>query len=238
MSRLRPFQVASDLSRDLLQLVITHRNMEKLPIWNIYNSPTGSDDAGRGLSYLFGCSGSPFYVGGDFNLRHPLWDSSVSYAQRTCTDLINWYENKGLKLLNPTETPTHNRGGTLDLVFCSDNSAKCEVRPDLNTSSDHETLLTSLRWSALPHGATKLRYSALDNDLFLRLLNSHHDSVPISAQEDLETEACNIVEIIRTALLGACPRKGRRKYGTPWWSDECRYAAHSYRRARREGNAN
>ncbi|KAI0994911.1 hypothetical protein K3495_g13269, partial [Podosphaera aphanis] len=85
---------------------------------------------------------------------------------------------------------------------------------------------------------TKLRYSALDNDLFLRLLNSHHDSVPISAQEDLETEASNIVEIIRTALLGACPRKSRRKYGTPWWNDECRYAAHSYRRARREGNAN
>ncbi|KAI0999197.1 hypothetical protein K3495_g8999 [Podosphaera aphanis] len=142
-----------------------------------------------------------------------------------------------LKLLNPTDTPTHNQGGTLDLAFCSDNSARCEARLDLNTSSDHETLVTSLRWNAQPHGATKLRYTALDNDLFLQLLSSRQHSTPTLSQDDLETEASNIIETIRTALLGACPRKCPRNYGTSWWNDKCWYAAHSYRRAHRESNA-
>ena len=71
-SGLRPFQVASDLSKDIVQTVITCGNNRKFPIWNIYNAPTGSVDAGVGLSTLLHCTETPFFIGGDFNLRHPL----------------------------------------------------------------------------------------------------------------------------------------------------------------------
>ena len=199
--------------------------------------PQGQTMLGGGLTSLLSCTDIPFFVGGDFNLRHPLWDSSFLYAQRSCSDLIDWYESRGFKLLNPTETPTHNRGGTLDLAFCSDNSAKCEVCLDLHSTSDHETLVTTLHWTTQNKGVNKLQYRSLDNKLFVQLLGTSYPSVPILSQDDLETEANNIVVTLRTALSGACPRKRARKYGTPWWNDECRFAAHSYRRARREGPA-
>ncbi|KAI1000613.1 hypothetical protein K3495_g7583 [Podosphaera aphanis] len=221
------------MSRDVVKTIITCEN-RRLPIWNINNTPTGSDGAGGELTSLLSCIDISFFVGGDFNLRHPLWDSSVLYARRSCSDLIDWYESRGLKLLNPTETPTHNRGGTLDLAFCSDNNAKCEVCLDLHSISDRETLVTTLSWTTQNKGVNKLQYRSLDNKLFVQLLGTSHPSVPILSQDDLEIEASNIVETLRTALSGACPRKRARRYGTPWWNDEYRSAAHSYRRARRE----
>lgn len=129
----------------------------------------------------------PFFIGGDFNLRHPLWDSSVSHRQRSCSNFIDWYDSKGLKLLNPTDTSTHVCDGTLDLALCLDNCVKCEIRSDLHTTSDHETLITNIRRARNTQGLAKLHYKALDKDIFLRLLgNSTH--VPlISTEDDLVT---------------------------------------------------
>ena len=143
-ARLKPFQTCADYSRDMIQISITSRNNLKAPIWNVYNAPVGSEEAGEGLSKLLSCTENPFFVGGDLNLRHPLWDSKVEYSRTTCDSLIEWYGSKCLKLLNPTKTPTHNRGGTLDLAFCTDERANYEIRTDPHTTSDHETLVSSL----------------------------------------------------------------------------------------------
>ncbi|POS86839.1 hypothetical protein EPUL_001010 [Erysiphe pulchra] len=67
-SGLRPFQVASDLSKDIVQIVITCGNHKKFSICNIYNAPTGLVDAGVGLSTLLDCTEIHFFIGGDFNL--------------------------------------------------------------------------------------------------------------------------------------------------------------------------
>ncbi|POS81799.1 hypothetical protein EPUL_006838, partial [Erysiphe pulchra] len=234
-SGLKPFQVASDLSRDLIKLVITCGNYTTLPIWNIYNAPTGSIEAGVGLSTLLDCTDTPFFIGGDFNLRHPLWDSKVSHVQRSCSDFIDWYDSKGLKLLNPTDVPTHDRGSTLDLALCLDINATCEIRTELHTTSDHETLVTTLRCSRNTRSFNKLRYDSLDKDLFLQLLGKDVSLPLLSSKDDVEIETNSIIELIHTALVGACPRKKSRNYGSPWWSVECRMAANSYRRARRQG---
>lgn len=118
--------MASDLSKDIVQIIISCGNNKKIPFWNIYNAPTGSNNAGESLSTLLRCIDIPYFVCGDFNLRHPSWDSSTSSISSSSSDLIDWYENKGLKLLNPMGIPTHNRGGTIDLAFCLDESARCE----------------------------------------------------------------------------------------------------------------
>lgn len=235
-SGLRPFQVASDLSRDIVQTVITCGN-KIFPIWNVYNAPVGSVDAGVGLSTLLNCTDTPFFIGGDFNLRHPLWDSSASQAQRSCSNFIDWYDNKGLILLNPTNVPTHDRGGTLDLALCLDTNSKCEIRTDLHTTSDHETLVTTIRWMRSYRNLGRLRYNAIDEDLFRRLLGNRHSVPSLMSKDDLEDETENIIETIRTALGGACPRKRPRNYGTPWWNDDCRLAANLFRRARRQGHS-
>ena len=114
--------------------------------------------AGEGLSTILSCLGTPCFVGGDFNLRHPMWDSSATSNLRPCTDLIDWYERKGLKLLNPIGVPTHNRGGTIDLAFCLEDSANCEIRPDLHSTSDHETIVTTICWDFSSKKQAKLRY--------------------------------------------------------------------------------
>ncbi|RKF61981.1 hypothetical protein GcC1_151012, partial [Golovinomyces cichoracearum] len=113
-------------------------------IWNIYNAPLGSEEAGNGLTSLINSNNTPFFIGGDFNLRNPLWDLNVDHPYAASQALIDWYSSRGHKLLNPTETPTHNRGGTLDLAFSTNSRARCEIRPDQHTTSDHETLDSTL----------------------------------------------------------------------------------------------
>lgn len=36
-------------------------------------TPIGLDEAGHDLNLLLNCTKRSFYVGGDFNLRYPLW---------------------------------------------------------------------------------------------------------------------------------------------------------------------
>ncbi|KAI0992520.1 hypothetical protein K3495_g15665 [Podosphaera aphanis] len=187
-AKLRPFQVAADSSRDIVQILVTLGNNAKLPIWNIYNAPTGSEGAGEGLSVLLSGTDSPYFAGGDFNLRHPLWDSKFTESRSSCTKLIDWYGCKGLRLLNPTNTPTHNRGGTLDLAFCTDESATCEIRTDLHTTSDHETLVSTLCWDRRITSDSKLQYKALDSELFLKLLGNNQSFTAIRSLEVLRAK--------------------------------------------------
>lgn len=90
---LKQYQVTSDFSRDIVQIVISRGDNKKIPIWNVYNTPTDSNGAGEGLSTLLGCTDTPCFVGEDFNLRHPSWDSSTTFTLSSCSNLIEWYEN-------------------------------------------------------------------------------------------------------------------------------------------------
>ncbi|KAI1002252.1 hypothetical protein K3495_g5948 [Podosphaera aphanis] len=179
-ARFKPFQLAADSSRDLVQIALTLGTNTIMPIWNVYNAPKGCDGAGEGLSKLISCTSSTFFVGGDFNLRHPAWDSIATDSRASCEALIDWYRSKGFMLLNPTQTPTHNCGGLLNLAFCANKNASCEVRADLNTTSHHETLVSSLCLNWKSPRESNFRYKAIDNDLFLILLGNTH-ALPIIA---------------------------------------------------------
>lgn len=108
-------------------------------------------------------------------------------------------------LLNPTQTPTHNREGTLDLAFCVDKKASCEVRADLPTTYDHETLVSCLylNWKAVRE--SKLWYKAIETDLFQKLSSNFHFLPTIASQEELEIEATDVIESLHVALTGSCP---------------------------------
>ncbi|POS84925.1 hypothetical protein EPUL_003509 [Erysiphe pulchra] len=211
--------------------MVTCVNNRRLPIWNVYNAPAGPVDAKMGLSAPTSCPDMPFFVGGDFNLRHPLWDSSVFQAYSSCSDLIDWYDKKGLGLLNPIETSTHNCGGKLVLSFCSENSTVCEICLESQTTSDYGTLVTSINSTRHNQNTGKLCYKDLDNELFLRLLGNNHHHIPLPWLEDLEFETNTIIELMSTVLIGGCPRKGCLNLSSPWWNDDCRFALDSYRRA-------
>lgn len=97
--------------------------------------------------------------------------------------------------------PTCNCGGTIDLAFCLEYSAKCEIRPDLHTTSDHETLVTIMRWDFRVNKEAELRYKELDTENFLGLLGNDQQPSAISSRKDLETEAKTIIETVHAALV-------------------------------------
>ncbi|KAI0995375.1 hypothetical protein K3495_g12807 [Podosphaera aphanis] len=170
---------------------------------------------------------SPDFVGGDFNLRHPAWDSYSSNNSTEAAALLDWAREKDLCLLNPTDVPTHNRGGTLDLAFSTLVGAKCEIAPELHTTSDHETLVSTIPLQGDLNKCTmeRLRYGSINEDLFKAFLGECQDLPTIRTAADIETEAEYITQTIHTALQVACPRtKGTFRRST-WWNEECRTAS-------------
>ncbi|POS82279.1 hypothetical protein EPUL_005519 [Erysiphe pulchra] len=189
-------------------------------MWNVYNAPINSIGAGECLKLLLETS---VIVAGDFNLRHPMWDSFTTFTSQETTALIDWAREKDLSLLNPTDVSTHNRGGTLDFAFCSLVKAKCEITLDLHTTSDNETLVTTIPL----------------NDLFLKILGYRQESSSIQTEEEAEIEAENIVKTIHTALLAACSRantsfRSRQSIRMGHVKNEKRDLRNAVRRAKKE----
>lgn len=212
------------------------RDHRRAPIWNIYNAPVGADKAGSGLDLSLKSSNRPFYVEGDFNLQHPLWDMTNSSPRAACQELINRYGSLDLIFLNPRNSPTHNRGGTIDLFFSIDENTRCEIRKYLYTTSDHETLLPTARMGKLEKSKVKLRHKDLD-DLFIQLLGSFRTAPRLSSATELELEASLLIQDIQNALIGNCPRIRPQIGGTPWWNSDCQRVVLAYRRVHRCGPA-
>ncbi|OJD23430.1 hypothetical protein ACJ73_05213 [Blastomyces percursus] len=120
---LTPVQTLTDISRDLLYPGQGLRDFLHLPI-----------DSNPAIGPCLGL--------GDFNIRHADWDSTTGHRSQDGEDLLNLTLSQGLQLLNPADSPTHQKGGTLDLSFCLAN-ATCRIAPELHSTSDHETLLYS-----------------------------------------------------------------------------------------------
>ncbi|POS87409.1 hypothetical protein EPUL_001148, partial [Erysiphe pulchra] len=204
----------------------------------VYNAPINSIGAGECMKLLLETSESPNFVASDFKLRHPMWDLFTTSTSQETTALIDWEREKDLSLLNPTDVSTHNRGGTLDLAFCFLVGAKCEIPLDLHTTSDHETLVTTipLNGELIPDNIGRLRFNSVDKDLFLKILGHRKESSSIQTEEEAEIEAEDILKTIHTALLAACTRANSKCRGTAFWNTECWEATFRYRQARRMGH--
>ncbi|POS81852.1 hypothetical protein EPUL_006811 [Erysiphe pulchra] len=227
---LNPYQTAIDISSDCVQIAISGGRGRRLGVWNIYNAPINSIGAGECFKLLLETSESPDFVAGDFNLRHPMWDSFTTSTSQETTALIDWAREKDLSLLNPTDVSTHNRGGTLDLAFCSLVGAKCEIPLDLHTTSDHKTLVTTipLNGELIPDNKGRLRYISHDKDLFLKILGHRQESSSIQTEEEAEIEAKDIVKTIRPISLLSCVRKGLERLLSrrfSYWALKCNILA-------------
>ena len=232
---LEPGQPIADISRDALLVALTAFNTPLL-IWNIYNAPQGCEGAGEGLQAMLQHGQQPpVLAAGDFNIRHPLWDSSVTRSPRDGEDLLNWADSHGLHVANPPDTPTHQRGGTLDLAFFAHPEANCTIAPELHTTSDHETLRTTipLQDRRTPRPG-RLDYKNCDTERLLRILKP---AAAVPPSQNLEKEAADIVSTLGNAVRGSCKRKKEAGVSAPWWNEACRLALQTYKRRRRTGPA-
>lgn len=69
-------QLASDLSKNNLQIVISRGNYKKIPIWNIYNAPTSSNAVDGALSTLLS-----FVVTPNFLVEFSIYIIQVGFLQ-------------------------------------------------------------------------------------------------------------------------------------------------------------
>jgi len=79
-------------------------------------------------------------VVGDFNAKHPSWGISA-HANPRGHRVAEWAAERGLRPALRNEA-THDRGGTLDLVFRGQQATTARVADELECGSDHRVVWT------------------------------------------------------------------------------------------------
>src|SRR6185312_10756576 len=80
-------------------------------------------------------------VGGDFNAIDEMWQSDGS-SRTGDHSVAEWAMEQGLRLGIEPDIGTHAEGNTIDLTFTNIPGAHTQHAPQMDTGSDHKTLVT------------------------------------------------------------------------------------------------
>lgn len=162
-------------------------------IINIYNSPLGSNRAGLSAKQVMIISGlmqKNSIIMRDINLHHTDWDNRTRNLCIQARELADWISDNHATYELKTDTITHARDGTLDLVISSrtisDRITECYVVPELHTTSDHETLVTCLEvegMTAKKPAGVKFRLEKMDENQFRNSLEGQKYLVRTSLRQ-------------------------------------------------------
>jgi hypothetical protein len=137
--------------------------------------------------------------------------------------------------ISETDTPTHNRGNVLDLIFTSSflalSRANTRVATDLDVTSDHHPLLTILPWGQRHLEALlRLKFSILDFNCFHALLAMNLDNIRTIAKtkKELDYLVNDTIFAIHSAYTASATRSLPHGRGQPWWNTERRKALQGY----------
>ena len=184
----------------------------------------------------------PCLIAGDFNLQHPIWQSSARPSPRA-EPFLFWTEAQDLTLTLPPDSQTRGQN-MIDLSWA--NSAllslgmSSEVAADLPPLADHEPILTTIQWGMnnLPRDTPPLRWSTLKDELFREAIQGetrHVDratstlsSCPSPAQ--LDELATSFTQAIPTALEASTKREYPQPCGHKWWNQDCSSVVRTLRR--------
>ncbi|ODM21471.1 hypothetical protein SI65_02315 [Aspergillus cristatus] len=234
-------------SRDILAIQINTPQRTTLLV-NIYNAPCGAVDEGQGLESLMAQTtpSLPCLIAGDFNLQHPIWQSSARPSPRA-EPFLSWTESQDLTLTLPPDSLTQGQN-MIDLSWA--NSAllslgiSSEVATDLPPLADHEPILTTIQWGTndLPWDTPPLRWSTLNDELFRETIQGetrHVDWVtstlsPHPSPAQLDELANSITQAISTALEASTKRAYPRPCGHKWWNQDCTRVVKTLRRVARD----
>ena len=154
-------------------------------------------------------------LAGDFNARHPRWDSLEAPSAGTEAFLDNL--PAGLDLLNPVDVPTHDCGGVLDLAWTNIPGSDATVSEYHAVGSDHLPLHISLHCNTPRPGHTLLR--TVDQDLGAKMRDFL--TLPplgrLDTAEDVNEAALQLQESVMHAYKAVCTRSVSGAPGVPWW---------------------
>ncbi|RYP08173.1 hypothetical protein DL765_008873 [Monosporascus sp. GIB2] len=130
--------------------------------------------------------------------------------------------------------PTHRAGHVLDLVFSNIPFAETSVCDDLNSGSDHFTLLTVIpgrgkkEWEQY-----QLRVSELNLDRFADLIATGAASLPetgpVASPEELDSRVEAVTSVFQSAIEAIGKPAMDRGRRAPWWTQDCQNAYRTYR---------
>lgn len=208
-----------------------------ITIANVYRPPQETE-GGAVICALKEFRVPPNYiVAGDFNTRHPLWDSRAT-ASRKSIELADWAQTNDLVLTSPIDKSTHSRGNTLDLAFTNNPHVQCNIEEHLHTTSDHETLVSIVPCTRLKLHSPRVQFS-LKPESIPHFAAGVKETLPTAEYlpQDVDRLTNLITQIIQVNMQRFLPRKIQSGNGTKWWNKECANKAAEYRRARRRGEA-
>ena len=240
---------------DVAELDVTMADGTRFRLVNLYNAPPGSVRAGEAADVLLRrpdeVQAASSLVTGDFNLHHERWRPSLGPSQVTAQsrEVAGWSERWNFELLTEPGTPTHARGGTLDLTWASaalrdTRDVQAEIAEDISISSDHEVVRIELAGGkGARYGCPgRYRVEKTDKPRFARVLqnavNRRIDALAQAAEIDptpsrLDAWATALADALREALEAATPRSQGLVRGYSWWNGDCKQAAAAHRGARR-----
>jgi ribonuclease HI len=230
---IRASQLRPHISRDLLFLQLQTRNLSPLLIINIYNAPTGSDNAGDAIKALFQLQRNSLqstFLAGDFNLSHPRWNPLNLRPSSQAEPFTAWLDSHSFAFTSEVGRQTHNRGNVLDLAFLTGPlAANTTTAEHLDVTSDHSPLLTTINWDPrFQEPFKRLRIDTLDVDLFISLLAHNLNTLPALTENpsptELDAKAANLTSAIGEAYNGSARRALGQNSGQPWWNADCKAA--------------
>lgn len=240
----------TDHSPDLSTLTLQTGSVQ-MHIHNCYNQPssTSSQQAGDVLTLLpsvLGQEGEHILLG-DFNLHHPKWGGPNTFDQhKAADDLIAITQVYQLELLTPPGTVTWETPRscqTLDLTFGSkwaqDRVRTCCVTEELESSSDHWPICTTLEAGTLTLAQPKLRpqwkkanWEKVRQESKEAL--EHVFITPLNTYTDLDNAAQTIQHALNRVIQKEIPEARPSQAATMQWTAACSELTKKARKARRQ----
>lgn len=180
-------------------------------------------------------------VCGDFNARHPSWDSN---GRNSAGNILHEYiiESPNISLFTPPDLPTrynpvNNKYSTIDLFMGSSSllpDCKVSIGPDTGTSDHHPTtlqLVGQLEWNTIRfRGKWKI-----DDKLWPSWINKAK-SLTFAPITDLSESILLFVSaliLISSNIFKHSTGTYSPKLSAPWWNEECSLARANRRKAKR-----
>lgn len=178
-------------------------------------------------------------IAGDFNAKHWLWQPGVQ-TDTPGREISEWAEATEVE---PTlvGSPTRHSGYTIDLVF-TNCPASSHVEKQLNTGSDHYTVVTKLPEPERGTPGAGRRYVPIDAmEEFGKVIKEHCWTLPNidtenPTHESLDKAASSLQELFADTIAATGKKRHHSGHSAPWWDEECRNA-HKNFLAAPEGSA-
>lgn len=218
-------------SRDLLWI-----DVNGITLLNCYRQPS-TDEVVDYLTSLI--PPERFVAGGDLNAHDSYWEPGVESSGRG-RELVTWSLTSGATYIGEIGEATHNQGHVLDLTFSNIPFASTERRRRLRTSSDHETLVTTIPGRGLEQ-LEQHHYRVKDDDMhtFIGLVSTGIDQLPdpsaINNTDEIDRAAEAFAQMWEGCLKVAGTPTRASPRAAPWWTDECKEAWKIWKRSEHPG---